>query len=72
MLTAFTGVALLILLTEYCLLAHEAVWFYRYIQTFRRKNPPGSVLYIQDTDGRLHRNIGIYKTKYTTSRPRRQ
>jgi hypothetical protein len=72
MLTAFTGVALLILLAENCLLAHEAVWFYRYIPTFRRKNPLGSVLYIQDTDGTLHPNIGIYKTNYTASRPKRQ
>jgi hypothetical protein len=38
MLTAFTGVALLIMLAEYCLLAYEAVWFYRYIGTFGNKN----------------------------------
>jgi len=72
MLTAFTGVALLILLAEYCLLPREAVWFHRYIPTFRNKKPPGSVLYFQDTDGRLNRNIDIYETNYTASRPKRQ
>ena len=34
MLAAFTGVALLVLSAEYCLLPHDAVWFCRYIQAF--------------------------------------
>jgi len=71
MLTAFTGVALLILLAEFCLLAHDGVWFYRYILTFRRKSLLAQFCTFKIQTAGYTETFGIYMTNYTASRPQK-